>query len=173
MRMRAVCVTFLMLLGLAACASRPAESQAQRAVTFVVVRHAEKSSDDPKDPSLSEAGAARARALARSFASRPLTAAYATAFKRTQQTAGPAALAAGVLVRTYDAARAPGDFVGELRRSHAHGTILVVGHSNTVPEIVAGLCRCPVAPLGDGDYGDLFEVRIEHGTRATLSRRTY
>ena len=171
MHLKSVCIALSMLVALAACATHT-RNQA-RDTTFVVVRHAEKASDDPKDPSLNAPGTARARALASHFATTPLSVAYATAFKRTQQNAAPAALASGIDVTTYDAARASGEFVAELRRKHAHGTILVVGHSNTVPEIVAALCSCAVAPLGDADYGDLYEVRIDHNGRATLTERTY
>ncbi len=164
-------VALTTLLAMAACTMPPASTSMD--TTFVVVRHAEKGSDDPKDPPLSAAGRQRASALANQFASRSLTAAYATAFKRTQQTALPAARASGVVVTTYDAARASGEFVADLRRTHAHGTILVVGHSNTVPEIVAALCGCPVAPLADNDFGDVYAVRIDNDGHATLTQRTF
>lgn len=171
MRSTIASIALPILLAIAGCAS-PAP-QASAGATFIVVRHAEKSTDDPKDPSLSEAGRARANALARQFEGRPLAAAYATGFKRTQQTALPAASASGIGVTLYDASIPAVDFVGALRRVHAQGTILVVGHSNTVPDIVAALCGCPVAPLGDSDYGRLYEVRIDHTKRATLVERNY
>jgi broad specificity phosphatase PhoE len=56
--------------------------------TIFVVRHAEKA-DATKDPDLSEAGRARAEALAKALRDAKIAAIYATEFKRTQQTAAP------------------------------------------------------------------------------------
>ncbi len=159
------------LLAIAGCASHPSKGTA--GIAYVVVRHAEKATDDPRDPSLSAAGQARAMALSRRFANIPLTAAYATAYKRTQQTAAPSAKASGIAVTTYDASRPFSTFVSELRIAHTHGTILIVGHSNTVPAIVEALCTCKVSPMGESDYDRLYEVTIDATGRATLVQRTY
>ncbi|RYZ72864.1 MAG: hypothetical protein EOP91_06990, partial [Lysobacteraceae bacterium] len=88
---------------LAACATIAPAGDPSAALTFVVVRHAEKAGDDPRDPSLSEAGQARAQALARLLADEPLTAAHATGYRRTQQTAQPAADAHSLRLTLYDA----------------------------------------------------------------------
>ena len=159
------------LLTIAGCASGSAATPA--GVTYTVVRHAEKTSDDPRDPSLSAAGQARAEALARRFSTTRLTAAYATAFKRTQQTAQPAAAASGIAITTYDASQPAADFAAELRRTHARGNVLVVGHSNTVPGIVAALCACTVAALDESRYGDVYEVSIDDAGNAALTESTY
>ena len=55
----------------------------------------------------------------------------------------------------------------------ATGTVLVVGHSNTVPDIVSALCKCVVAPIDERDYGNLYDVRIERDTEPVLSQRRY
>jgi phosphohistidine phosphatase SixA len=52
-------------------------------------------------------------------------------------------------VTTYDAALDAKDLASTLKQRHASGTVLVVGHSNTVPAIAAALCACVVAPLRD------------------------
>lgn len=161
----------LALLMLAACAARAPE--AAGGVTYVIVRHAEKGTDNARDPSLSATGQLRAQALARQWATPPLIAAYATAFKRTQQTALPAATASGINITTYEASQPARDFVAELRHAQPRGTILVVGHSNTVPHIVAALCACTIAPLGENDYDHLYEVRIDGAGHATLTQRKY
>lgn len=165
------CTLVALSLVMAACASTT--SAPATGATYIVVRHAEKGTDDPKDPALTEAGRTRADALARQFAGKPLAAAYATAYKRTQQTALPSAAASGIGVTTYDAAGPTTEFAAGLRRDHPRGSVLVVGHSNTVPDIVSALCACPVAPLGDTDYGRLFEVNVDGAGRATLVERTY
>lgn len=127
--------------------------------TFVIVRHAEKASDDPRDPSLAAQGQTRAQRLAESLRGEPLVAAYATAYRRTQQTAQPSAREHSIAVTTYDAAQAVGEFAEQLRRTHTSGTVLVVGHSNTASAIAAALCGCEVAPMGDNDYGRRMTIR--------------
>jgi len=157
------------LLLAAGCASVPQPSGA----TFVVVRHAEKNSDDPKDPALSAAGQAHAEALAMQLRDTPLTAIYATSFRRAQQTAAPVARMHHIDVQTYDAKMPAPEFASQLRRAHASGIVLVVGHSNTVPDIVAALCACEVAAIDESTYGDRYDVRIAPDGRATLVRGTY
>lgn len=157
------------LLMLAGCASTPQLP----GTTFVVVRHAEKGNDDPKDPALSAIGQARAEALAAQLRGTPLTAAYATDFRRTQQTAAPAARMHRIDVQTYDAKLPAPEFASQLRRAHTSGVVLVVGHSNTVPGIVAALCACEVAAIDEGTYGDRYDVRIALDGSTTLVRGTY
>lgn len=151
----------------AGCRHAPAATDA---VTFVVVRHAEKASDDPKDPALTAAGEARARRLAESLASQRVAAIYATGYRRTRQTAAPTARMHGIGVTTYDARSDATTFASALRRDHARGTVLVVGHSNTVPGIAAALCACAVAPMDEdeSEYDRRMTVRVDARGTATL-----
>ena len=119
--------------------------------TVVVVRHAEKA-DASRDPSLSEAGRARALALDSALADARVTAVIVTPYRRNAETAAPVAARHGLTpivvpvsggVDTHAAAVA-----AEARRHE--GTVLVVGHSNTVGAIVAALG-------GSSDVGDLCE----------------
>ena len=72
------------LLALALAVMLPMSAHAQDSTVVVVVRHAEKATDDPRDPSLSEAGLARAEALAAKLAAGSLDAAYSTQFNKEQ-----------------------------------------------------------------------------------------
>ena len=157
-------------LALAACAAIPGLSPS---VTYVVVRHAEKVDDGSRDPSLTDAGRARAHELAARLDSRDVVAVYATAFRRTQDTAEPTAADHDLSIISYDANAPAGAVAERLRRAHSSGTVLVVGHSNTVPGIVSALCGCEVAPIDESDYGKLFEVRIRDGAAPVLSQRRY
>lgn len=141
--------------------------------TFVLVRHAEKAADDPKDPSLSDAGRARAVRLASSFDGVAVTAVYATGYRRTQATAQPTAEAHGLPVRTYDASLPADAFAAELRATHASGTVLVVGHSNTVPTIASALCRCTVAPIREDVFDRRIAIRIAADGATTLAETRY
>ena len=159
-------VAIASLLLLAACMPT---RQAPPGVEFVIVRHAEKRSDDPRDPQLTDAGLARAQRLAAALSSQPLAAVYATAYRRTQQTAAPSAAAHGLAVTTYDAKQDAREFAASLKQTHGSGTILVVGHSNTVPDIAAALCACVVAPIQDNEFDRRVSVRIDGEGQATLS----
>lgn len=139
--------------------------------TFVLVRHAEKAGDG-RDPALSPAGERRARVLAQSLRAAPLVAAYATPYRRTRMTVAPAAHQHGLAVTIYDAGQTRA-FATRLRRDHRDGTVLVVGHSNTIPDIAAALCGCAVAPMREDEYDRRLTVRIDAGDRATLHEDRY
>jgi broad specificity phosphatase PhoE len=131
----------------------------------VVVRHAEKATDDPKDPTLSEAGQARADALAKALAGLPLSAAYATQYKRTQLTAAPAAKACGIEVTVREATAANDatyatDLAHAIRQGAPGRNLLVVGHSNTVPALVKALTGVEPAPMGDAEYDRIYVVTL-------------
>lgn len=169
----------LMLFGLAGCSLLPAthwaptdtrSAQTELETTFFVVRHAEKAGNDGDDPALDRAGQARALALAKVLADVPLKAVYATPTRRTRETAGPVAADKALEVRDYDPDLAASELATMLHIRHAGDTVLLVGHSNTVPEIVTALCACPVGPLAEDEYGDLFRVRIAAGGSASLER---
>jgi broad specificity phosphatase PhoE len=120
------------------------------------------------DPDLSEAGRARAAALASMLRSAGVTSIFTTEFKRTQQTAAPLAAALGVqptVVGSRDTAR-----LLEMVRK-AGGTVLVVGHSNTVPEIVKALGVATPVTVADDEFDNLFVVVA--GARPTLVRLRY
>ena len=59
--------------------------------TFILVRHAEKSTDDPRDPSLSEEGIKRAEALKTMLSQADIAALYSSPYKRTKGTVQPIA----------------------------------------------------------------------------------
>lgn len=164
-----------MLWMLSACSTPSAIHDNGKVVTtFVIVRHAEKATDDPRDPSLSEAGHARAQALARVLANEPLSAAYATRYRRTQQTAAPAASVHGINVSTYEAALPAAQLATQLRAAHATGgTVLVVGHSNTVPDIAASLSGQSTDAMPENEFDRLYRVRIGADGKASLVSERY
>ena len=157
------------VLLLAACSHRPVTVDASPA-NFVVVRHAEMAATGD-DPSLTDAGRARAAALATALANEPVVAVYSTAYARTRETAGPTAAAQGLAVSTYDAGEPAVAFARRLRAAHPAGTVLVVGHSNTVPAIAAALCGCEVAPMDESEYDRLLVVTVAPDGGGTLAVR--
>lgn len=160
-------MSLLSLLMVSLALSTPPILPDHEGVTVVVVRHAEKATDDPRDPSLSPAGEARARALAATLVDAGLDRAIATQFRRTRDTAAPAAEAAGieVEVRPVDAANAEhygSDLATDLRALPPGSTVLVVGHSNTVPAMVQALSGQPAEPMPETEY-DRYTVVLLDG----------
>ena len=138
--------------------------------TIFVVRHAERSDNTAgaspmmaADPDLSEAGRTRAAALAAMLKDAGVGAIFVTEFKRTQQTAAPLAKALGltpVVVSANDTA----GLVGQLRKAGRNA--LVVGHSNTVPGVVAALGVASPVAVADTEYDNLFIVTLGPVPRA-------
>ena len=127
--------------------------------TIFLVRHAERADSGgggmASDPALSAAGRARAASLAAMLKDARLTAVFATELKRTQQTAAPTAKAHQLTVSTVPAAQTAA-LVAKLKA--ATGAVLVVGHSNTVPEVIAALGVTPPVTIGDAEFDNLFIV---------------
>jgi len=175
LRKRAIAVVIgaaIVPLMVSGCASSPARDTSAP-LRFVLVRHAEKATDDPKDPNLSDAGWFRAARLAESFADAPLRAAYSTNYRRTRLTAAMVASAHDLRVTLYDAAIPAAAFAEQLRATHTGGTVLVVGHSNTIPALAAALCACPVEPIGEHEYDRRIEIRYGADGRAQLQTLRY
>jgi broad specificity phosphatase PhoE len=130
--------------------------------TIFLVRHAERadtSAGKPavagSDPSLSDAGHSRARSLATMLRDAGIRAVFVTEYKRTQETAAPLAAAIGVtpIVMTSK------DLEGLLAKLEgATGNVLVVGHSNSVPEVIKGLGVTTPVTIADTEFDHLFIV---------------
>jgi 2,3-bisphosphoglycerate-dependent phosphoglycerate mutase len=125
--------------------------------TIFIVRHGEKT-DSSNDSDLSEAGRARAEALAKMLKDKNITAIYATEFKRTQQTAAPLAKTLGVTVTTLPA-KDNAALIAKLRS--LNGNALVVGHGNTIPDLIKALGISEPMNIGENDYDNLFEIVLE------------
>jgi len=134
----------------------------------VVVRHAEKAANDPKDPDLSPAGRARANALARILKDAEIKAVFTTEFKRTQQTAAPTSALSGVAPTTVPA-KDTMTLVAKLRQ--LPGNALVVGHGNTIPDLMKALGIETPVNISDQDYTEIFVV--SGGDRPQLLRLHY
>jgi len=139
---------------------QPVAAQAQKLV--FIVRHAERADggaaqmQTQADPRLSAEGEARAAKLAAMLADAGINAIYATEFRRTQDTAKPLATKLGLQLRTVPS-RDTGALVADVRSRHAKDVILVVGHSNTVPDIIKSLCGASVT-IAEREYDNLFIV---------------
>lgn len=150
---------------------------AQSASTLVlVVRHAEKASETARDPELSAAGTARAEALLAVARDAGVTAIITTQFVRTQATAARVAAERQLTPEIVPASASVSEHaraVADAARRHAGGVVLIVGHSNTVPAIVAALGAPAPPEICDSEYDNLFVVLIAPDAPARLVRSRY
>lgn len=142
--------------------------------TIHVVRHAEKDRSNPsdRDPSLTKAGVARAKALANVLRSVKLTAIYATDYKRTRETAAPVAKQAGLEPRVPEPDTTT-RLLQHLVEDHKDGQVLVVAHSNTMPAILRGLgIKKKLGLLIEG-YDNHFTVLVAKDGKTTMLHLHY
>lgn len=127
----------------------------------ILVRHADVPANGGADPSLSPAGQARAAALADVVGPARIGTVIVSSARRTQETAAPAAAASGV---TPVEVTEPPEILSAIAAAPAASTVLVVGHTNTVPEVISGLGG-PEVTIPHTEFGNLFVVmdgRVTH-----------
>lgn len=140
-------------LALALPFAAPSTARAEKAV--ILVRHAEKV-DASKDPALSEAGKKRAEKLRDLLAKAGVTHVFTSEFQRTKSTAAPFAAAAKLSPVVVKADDEKG-LIAKIKALPDDATVLVVGHSNTLPSLVKQL-GAPEPMIGDDEYGRVFVV---------------
>lgn len=140
--------------------------------TFILVRHAEKSKDDPRDPSLSEEGIKRAESLNAMLKQADIAALYSSPYKRTKSTVQPIADAKGLEVNTYDPRSAA--FLEGIMEKFKGKTIVISGHSNTTPNVVNTLIgEDKFKQLSEDDYGKIYIVSVTEIGKGTVTILTY
>ena len=142
-------IALIVLGGLAIAAPSPV---LQGKGVILLVRHAERApSPMTDDPPLTDVGKARAQRLAAMLAKAEIRAVFTTRFRRTQETAKPLA---DLLQLTPIEESDSTQFVAKLR-THGNETVLVVGHSDTVPDIIKAFGG-PSVTIADDEFDDLF-----------------
>jgi broad specificity phosphatase PhoE len=168
---------FLFAIGLISLMGNPALASFEAGAPILfLVRHAEKG--DGADPPLTEAGQRRAQTLARMLAESGIGHIHSTDYVRTLETAAPVAERLGLEIRIYDPARLQELADSLLREGGRH---LVVGHSNTTPDLVALLGGEPGDAIEDAweydrlylvipdSHGKTSEVLMRYGAPSTNS----
>lgn len=151
-----------------------AAAAAAQPVVFLV-RHAERADSGTSgagmmkdDPDLSAAGRSRAASLAGMLKDAGITAIVTTEYRRTKQTAEPLATALGIQLTVISAK----DSAGLAARLAAQsGNVLVVGHSNTLPDVIAALGLREKVEIPEEAFDNLFIV--VRGSPPTLLRLHY
>ncbi|MBI1791177.1 MAG: histidine phosphatase family protein [Acidobacteria bacterium] len=136
--------------------------------TVVLVRHAEKAAEPADNPGLTAAGRARAKELARVLKDASVEAIVTSHFLRTNETAQPLAAQLGQAPEAIDDS-AP--VVQRVKTGLAGKTVLVVHHSNTLPQIIQALGGGAIEPIGDAEFDRMFVVTISAGGARVLKLR--
>lgn len=150
---RLVTSCLLLLFSVAAAAAQPA---------VFIVRHGERADAGTEaakmtgaDPDLSADGVARAKSLATLLKDAKISVVVTSEYKRTRQTAEPFARAAAIEIVQIPSK----DSKAVIEKVTASaGNVLVIGHSNTIPELIKGLGISEAVTIAETDYDNLFIV---------------
>jgi broad specificity phosphatase PhoE len=142
----------LLCAALATLSLLPGLAAAEPSAIYLV-RHGEKLAG--QDPELSPRGQERARHVAAILHRAGITAIFSSKTVRTQQTAAPLAQQTGLSVQLYDP-MAPRALVEQVRK--LTGAVVVVGHSNTLPELVRLFGGAPGADIADDEFDRLYQL---------------
>jgi len=124
--------------------------------SIYLVRHAEKQKEG-KNPSLTHCGQARAKQLASLLSQANISQIYSTKYQRTRQTANPLAIKQHIAVQNYNPRHLEQLSIQLQQRKE---NSLVVGHSNTTPQLVELLSTQKMAPLTELDYQQLYQIQF-------------
>jgi phosphohistidine phosphatase SixA len=171
------------LLAITGCASSQSIEEGTPVVptdrgetTVYLVRHGEKSSNDPADPDLSDEGYIRADSLSNQLREAGVNVIITTNRKRTLETALPLArrrhITPEVVPLSGSTAEHVDSVVAAIRR-HEGATILVVGHSNTIGRIAEKLGGDKIGDLCDNEYSDLIIVEMPKGRKTRMLVDSY
>lgn len=128
--------------------------------SIYLIRHAEKLDDGSKNPVLTIKGQQRAQNLSGILSHAGITQVYATDYHRTQMTAKPLADYLGIEVTLYNPSKLQA-FAEQMKVQDE--SVLIVGHSNTTPELTHLISGKPVIKLEESDFDYIFQVVIKGG----------
>ena len=138
--------------------------ESQATTTVIFVRHAEKALEPADDPGLSPAGQRRVAELTRQLKDADVVAGidvvYSTPYRRTEETARPIAEALNLPINSYDAGDTE-EVMERILREHKGKIILVVGHSNTVPQLMYDMGASKKVPeIQENEYDNIYIVSV-------------
>lgn len=167
-------LVYILLISLVVACNATDSSNADEKIftTFILVRHAEKADDGTKNPPLTEVGKLRAQALADLLRDAEVNALYSTDYIRTKETLGPLSQNKQLPIQNYK----PFDF-DELQKildNNAGKTVLISGHSNSIPWTVnMYLGNEVMKDFGEADYDNLIVLFVERMGHAKMLHLNY
>ena len=151
--------------------------------TVFLIRHAEREDEPRQDPSLKKEGVARAQELARLLANAGIKAIYTSQFARTKQTAEPLATKLGLTLASISlksnpanprqiAEESTSEVVNKIMERTGEN-VLVVGHSNSIPDVIKMLGGDVVPTIDERKFDDLFIVTVYARGKAKVTHMKY
>jgi phosphohistidine phosphatase SixA len=176
----------LILFSLFVCAALFQQAFAQndfKPKTVFLIRHAEKEDEPRQDPPLKKEGVARSQELARLLSGAGIKAIYTSQFTRTKQTAEPLAMKLGLTSTTISlksnpsnprliAEESTADVVNKILQGSGEN-VLLVGHSNSIPDVIKMLGGDVVPTIDERKFDDLFVVTVYAKGKAKVTQIKY
>lgn len=181
-RRTATGLTFVSIMLVSGCAAanagdqQPAIPDGRNETTVYIIRHAEKMSEQDRDPDLSQRGRERADSLAVALRDSGVNIIITSNLKRTIQTAAPLARLRHISPKIVSI---EGSVEGHVQRvanevlKHPGATILVVGHNNTVGKIVEKIGGGHIGDLCADEYSNLIIVSLAKGKPGKILLENY
>jgi len=147
----------------------------QPVTTVILIRHGERDDLQPADPDfsdphLNEAGQARAQHLIHVVGQSGIKAIYTSSFVRTQEMADPLAQHLGLSTIQKDDAP---EIKHNILSQHIGQTVLIIGHSNSVPELIMQLGGEDVPVIGEKEFDNLFIVTVFGSEKVSVTKLKY
>ena len=138
--------------------------ESQATTTIIFVRHAEESSSQDDNSSLTREGEIRSAELARQLVDADVIAGidaiYSTSFQHSKETALPISNALNIPIEIYDIGNTE-LIIEDIIKLHKGKIILVVGHSNTLPLMIGNMGASKDVPkIDDFEYDNIYLVSI-------------
>jgi broad specificity phosphatase PhoE len=168
-------IIFALLLALSvalvSCDRETKPDSVNETTTFILVRHAEKMSDED-DPKLTEEGVDRALMLSDMVSMANVSTIYSTNYQRTKATVQPVSEMTGVPVTIYEPVPKH-EVTEEWINKHRGETVLISGHSNTIPDLANQLLLRTHfdSHFDETDYGNLLIITVNGSHRSLLHLR--
>jgi len=152
-------------------------------ITVFVVRHAEKEDEPKQDPPLKKQGVARSQELARILGGANIKAIYTSQFARTKLTAEPLVAKTGLTITSLTLKPNPSnlrliaeesttDLINKILQRLGE-SILVIGHSNWIPDVIKMLGGDTVPTIDEQKFDDLFIVTVYAKGKAKVVQLKY
>jgi phosphohistidine phosphatase SixA len=163
---------------------QPAVAQNEfKPITVFLIRHAEREDEPRQDPPLSKDGIARSQALARLLSNAGIKAILTSQYNRTKQTAEPLATRLGLTITPFTLKLNPSNPRQIAEESTAEVTnkilerggesVLVIGHSNSIPDVIKMLGGDVVPAIDERKFDDLFIVTVYAKGKAKVVQLKY
>ncbi len=151
--------------------------------TVFLIRHAEREDEPRQDPPLKKEGVARSQELARLLGNTGIKSIYTSQFTRTKLTAEPLATKLGLTVAPISlksnptnprliAEESTAEVVNKIMERPGEN-VLVVGHSNSIPDVIKMLGGDVVPTIDERKFDDLFIVTVYAKGKAKVTQMKY